>query len=124
MTCTDHPIDGALLRFHRDSLTNVLRRGPSTAALRRAAPRALQIGLLTPCNLRCGFCYRDAHAPSRLTAPFLVDLLARAVRPPSPATRPELPFACATASYDLPGICWKRSRDGARKRLHPTLQQA
>jgi MoaA/NifB/PqqE/SkfB family radical SAM enzyme len=36
------------------------------------------VGLLTPCNLACGFCYRDRLAPSRLTAPFLVDLLEKA----------------------------------------------
>jgi MoaA/NifB/PqqE/SkfB family radical SAM enzyme len=78
MPWTEHSLDGGILRFHRDTLTNVLRRGPSTAHVRRVAPRTLQIGLLTPCNLRCAFCYRDKLAPSRLTAPFLIDLLKRA----------------------------------------------
>src|SRR5438045_3769047 len=73
----DHPLDGALLRFHRTTGINVLRRGPSTAHLRRRAPRTMQVGLLTPCNLRCAFCYRDTRAPSRLTPSFLVDLLQR-----------------------------------------------
>ena len=45
---------------------------------RRKAPRVLQVGLLTPCNLSCSFCYRDPRAPSRLTAEFLEDLLIEA----------------------------------------------
>lgn len=80
MSFIEHRLDGALVRFDRDTSTNVLRRGPSTADHRRVAPRTLQIGLLTPCNLRCSFCYRDQDAPSRLTAPFLLDLLQQAAR--------------------------------------------
>jgi hypothetical protein len=74
----DHIVDGGLLRFDRRTGLNTLRRGPSTTANRRVAPRVFQVGLLTPCNLKCSFCYRDTHAPSRLTAPFLLDLLQRA----------------------------------------------
>ena len=75
---TEHALDGSLLRFDRRTGLNVLIRGETTAALRRVAPRVLQIGLLTPCNLTCAFCYRDTTAPSRLTAPFLLDLLGQA----------------------------------------------
>jgi MoaA/NifB/PqqE/SkfB family radical SAM enzyme len=78
VTWASHPIDGGLLRFDRTTGTNVLRRGPSTRALCREAPRTLQVGLLTPCNLKCAFCYRDASAPSTLTPAFLVDLLRKA----------------------------------------------
>jgi MoaA/NifB/PqqE/SkfB family radical SAM enzyme len=73
-----HPVDGGVLSFHRESGTNVLVRNADTRASLRAAPRSLQIGLLTPCNLRCGFCYRDTSAPSRLSFDFLVDLLRKA----------------------------------------------
>jgi MoaA/NifB/PqqE/SkfB family radical SAM enzyme len=62
-----HVLDGALLSFDRTSGTNVLVATEATRHLVRRAPRTLQIGLLTPCNLRCSFCYRDAEAPSRLT---------------------------------------------------------
>jgi sulfatase maturation enzyme AslB (radical SAM superfamily) len=74
----NHPLDGALLRFDRDTGVNVLRRDETTLNCRRAAPRLLQVGLLSPCNLHCSFCYRDMQAPSRLTAAFLSDLLQRA----------------------------------------------
>jgi hypothetical protein len=73
-------LDGAIAGFDRASGTNLLYASPATAALGRDAPRSLQIGLLTPCNLACGFCYRDREAPSRLDKPFLVDLLQRADR--------------------------------------------
>lgn len=73
-----HILDEALLRFDRDTGTNVLLRDETTAGCQRRAPRLLEIGLLTPCNLRCTFCYRDTRAPSRLTAQFLVDLLRQA----------------------------------------------
>ena len=63
-----HELDGALLRFDRDTGTNALIRDGTTAGFHRRAPRLLQIGLLTPCNLQCSFCYRDTRAPSRLTA--------------------------------------------------------
>jgi hypothetical protein len=71
-------VDGGLLGFDRDTGRNILIKGRDTAHVHRTAPRVLQIGLLTPCNLHCEFCYRDTGAPSRLTAPFLVDLLAKA----------------------------------------------
>jgi len=73
-----HRLDGAEVSFDRRTGLNVLRRGPSTAALRREAPRTLQVGLLTPCNLSCDFCYRDPHAPSRWTRESLVSLLREA----------------------------------------------
>lgn len=68
-------LDGGLLGFDRARGLNVLHAGAETAAVRRRAPRSLQIGLLTPCNLSCGFCYRDRKAPSRLDRAFLVELL-------------------------------------------------
>jgi hypothetical protein len=55
----------------------VLFRGLSTRQLVRRAPRSLQVGLLTPCDLACGFCYRDRTAPSLLQPDFLLDLLER-----------------------------------------------
>lgn len=71
-------VDGGVLRFNRHTATNVLVRGPALAGAVRTAPRALQVGLTSSCNLGCTFCYRDANAPNRLTAPFLVELLAAA----------------------------------------------
>ena len=68
-------LDGALMGFDRDRGLNVLLADERTAALRRRSPRSLQIGLLTPCNLSCSFCYRDRKAPSRLERGFLVELL-------------------------------------------------
>ena len=72
------PVNGGVLRFDRATGTNVLLRSPETALNRREAPRSIQIGLLSPCNMSCSFCYRDAAAPSRLTSEFLLDLLIRA----------------------------------------------
>lgn len=71
-------LDGALIGFDRATGTNVMYASERTRELRRVAPRSLQIGLLTPCNLACSFCYRDREAPSRLDRAFLVDLLQRA----------------------------------------------
>jgi hypothetical protein len=73
-------VDEGLHAFDRGSGENVLVRNRHTACLQRTAPRVLQIGLLTPCNLHCDFCYRDTNAPSRLDAPFLLDLLTRAAQ--------------------------------------------
>lgn len=71
-------LDGALIGFDRATGTNVLYASDRTRDLKRLAPRSLQIGLLTPCNLACSFCYRDREAPSRLDRAFLVELLQRA----------------------------------------------
>jgi MoaA/NifB/PqqE/SkfB family radical SAM enzyme/predicted DNA-binding WGR domain protein len=68
-------LDGGLPGFDRARGLNVLIADEHTAAVRRRAPRSLQIGLLTPCNLSCSFCYRDRKAPSRLDRAFLVELL-------------------------------------------------
>lgn len=76
------PVDGGLLSFNREQGSYVLLRSPSFAAKRRVAPRVLQIALLTPCNLRCHFCYRDTAAASRLTREFLVPLLRALARLP------------------------------------------
>ncbi|MEO8707073.1 MAG: radical SAM protein [Kofleriaceae bacterium] len=73
-------LDGGLMAFDRDRGLNILYAGEETVALRRRAPRSLQIGLLTPCNLSCSFCYRDRKAPSRLDRAFLVELLQRCAR--------------------------------------------
>jgi MoaA/NifB/PqqE/SkfB family radical SAM enzyme len=72
-----HALDNAALLFDRDRGLNILLPGQSE---RRQAPRVLQIGLLTPCNLTCSFCYRDQSAPSRLTADFLLNLLSEAAQ--------------------------------------------
>ena len=71
-------VDRGVLAFDRGSGTNVLLRSPAMTGLRRRAPRVLQIGLLTRCNLRCEFCYRDKEAPDQLDAGFLLNLLCRA----------------------------------------------
>jgi MoaA/NifB/PqqE/SkfB family radical SAM enzyme len=71
-------VDGGKLYFDANTGTNVLLRNEETQTYRRTAPRSLQIGLLSPCNLACSFCYRDAAAPSRLTSDFLIDLLIQA----------------------------------------------
>ena len=73
-------LDGGLMGFDRDRGLNVLYAGEETAGLRRRAPRSLQIGLLTPCNLSCSFCYRDRKAPDRLDRAFLVELLQQCAR--------------------------------------------
>jgi len=73
-------VDHGLHAFDRACGQNILVRNRHTAGLQRTAPRVLQIGLLTPCNLHCDFCYRDTSAPSRLNAPFLLDLLTRAAQ--------------------------------------------
>lgn len=73
-------LDGGLIGFDRDSGENVLHAGEATRSLVRRAPRTLQVGLLTPCNLSCAFCYRDATAPSLLDRAFVVDLLQKADR--------------------------------------------
>lgn len=78
MSWRSQPVQGGLLRFDRERGLNVLTRSAATRDLMREAPRSLQVGLLTPCNLACEFCYRDTTAPSKLTAPFLIDLLQRA----------------------------------------------
>jgi Radical SAM superfamily len=71
-------VDGGILAFDRGRGLNCLVRNEHTVVVQRTAPRALQIGLLTPCNLSCDFCYRDTAAPSKLTADFLLDLLTKA----------------------------------------------
>ena len=73
-----HQLDGGLLAFDRTRGLNLLCRNKQTVGVRCIAPRSIQIGLLTPCNLSCEFCYRDTKAPSRLTADFLLDLLTKA----------------------------------------------
>ena len=74
----EQDLDGGILAFDRGSGTNVLLRSPATVGLRRRAPRLLQVGLLTDCNLHCGFCYRNLESPNRLDPAFLTDLLCRA----------------------------------------------
>ena len=65
------------LSFSRERGSYAMLQGPSVQTL-RDAPRVLQVGLLTPCNLSCSFCYRDTTAPSRLDRAFLVPLLQQA----------------------------------------------
>jgi MoaA/NifB/PqqE/SkfB family radical SAM enzyme len=76
-TFSSQTTDDGVLAFHRESGLNILTRNAATLCLKRRAPRVLQVGLLTPCNLKCHFCYRDTAAPSLLTAEFLADLLGR-----------------------------------------------
>jgi len=62
------PLDGALLRFHRDSGTNVRIDDDRFATLRQQAPRVVQFAITNRCNLACGFCSRDVAAPSDWSA--------------------------------------------------------
>lgn len=71
-------LDGAALFFDPASGVNRLIRNNTTRNLRRRAPRSLQVGLVSTCNLTCGFCYRDAKADNKLSREFLVDFLGRA----------------------------------------------
>ena len=57
------PLDGALLRFHRDSGTHVRIDADRFATLRQQAPRVVQFAITNRCNLACGFCSRDAAPP-------------------------------------------------------------
>lgn len=74
------PRDGALLSFDPATGTNVLVRGPSTRFLRARAPRVVMFGLTNACNLRCGFCSRDARAESRWDEASAFELLAGLAR--------------------------------------------
>jgi hypothetical protein len=73
-----HEQDGAVLVFDRRRGLNLLLDGGPAAAVTRAAPRTLLVSLLTECNLRCAFCYRDRRAPSLWTREDLVLLLTEA----------------------------------------------
>ena len=61
------PLDGALLRFDRDTGRNQLLRGTPFAANVQRAPRVVQMALTNACNKTCGFCYRPLEAASRWT---------------------------------------------------------
>jgi MoaA/NifB/PqqE/SkfB family radical SAM enzyme len=60
----EHPLDGALLLFDRDSGLNIKLEGEETADLVRVAPRTLLIAVTNICNLQCHFCYRNLASPS------------------------------------------------------------
>lgn len=60
----EHPLDGKLLLFDRDSGLNLLLEGEETAHLKRIAPRTLLIAVTNICNLDCPFCYRDLESKS------------------------------------------------------------
>lgn len=68
--------DGALLAFDRATGMNALIRGPSTRRLRATAPRVVMFGLTNACNLRCGFCSRDAGAANRWDETSAFEILA------------------------------------------------
>lgn len=57
-------LDGALLRFDRETGANLLVRGAATAHLVQIAPRVVQLALTNACNKTCGFCYRQLEARS------------------------------------------------------------
>ncbi|MCA9614406.1 MAG: hypothetical protein KC586_16740, partial [Myxococcales bacterium] len=59
------PLDGALLLFRPRDGASVRVTSPRTRALRRRAPRVVSFGLSHACNLRCGFCSRDASIADR-----------------------------------------------------------
>lgn len=62
------PIDGALFGFHPSTGTCVRWDGPATRNLVQTAPRVVLFGITNACNLRCGFCSRDAAAASEWDA--------------------------------------------------------
>ena len=67
-------LDGEVLLFDRDRGTNMLVSNDSTQALRRKAPRMLQVALTNACDKTCSFCYRPLEAKSRWTFDQLVEL--------------------------------------------------
>src|SRR5689334_20086097 len=60
----EHPLDGKLLLFERNSGLNVLLEGEETSHFQRSAPRTLLIAVTNACNLTCHFCYRDLESRS------------------------------------------------------------
>ncbi|MCB9596343.1 MAG: radical SAM protein [Sandaracinaceae bacterium] len=70
-----HALDGALLLFRPATGDSIRVDAPETRGLRRSAPRAVFFGLSHACNLRCGFCSRDATLPDRWSADEAVALL-------------------------------------------------
>ena len=70
------PLDGAELWFERATGLTLHHAGPSTAASVQRAPRVVQFGITNACNLRCGFCSRDATAESRWDVESAFELLA------------------------------------------------
>lgn len=67
-------LDGEVLLFDRLTGTNVLVANETTRALRRRAPRMLQVALTNACDKSCSFCYRPLDAKSRWTFDQLVEL--------------------------------------------------
>lgn len=63
----DYALDGALLRFHPASGTNVRIENSSTQNLRRVVPRVAMFGITNLCNLSCDFCSRDVQRESAWT---------------------------------------------------------
>lgn len=70
-----YALDGALLLF--DPRTGLTARceGDQTNHLRRRVPRVIQFAITNACNLRCGFCSRDADEPSTWTVADAAHLL-------------------------------------------------
>lgn len=62
-----HALDGAMLYFQPRSGLHIRLRNAATRPCQRQAPRVVMFGLTNVCNLRCGFCSRDAQAPSLWT---------------------------------------------------------
>lgn len=63
----DYVLDGALLRFHPASGTNIRIENASTQPLRRSVPRVAMFGITNKCNLSCDFCSRDVARESAWT---------------------------------------------------------
>ena len=63
----DYALDGALLRFHPASGTNVRIENLATQHLRRVVPRVAMFGITNLCNLSCDFCSRDVQRESAWT---------------------------------------------------------
>jgi Radical SAM superfamily len=70
------PLDGALLFFQPASGRSLRVENERTRVFRRKAPRVAMFGITNGCNLRCGFCSRDADRASGWT----VETAARALR--------------------------------------------
>jgi MoaA/NifB/PqqE/SkfB family radical SAM enzyme len=67
-------LDGEVLLFDRETGTNMLVTNDTTRALRRSAPRMLQVALTNSCDKTCSFCYRPLEAKNRWTFDSLLEL--------------------------------------------------
>ncbi|MFK7987915.1 MAG: radical SAM protein [Sandaracinaceae bacterium] len=75
-----HPLDGAVLAFQPSTGQSIRIETEATEDLRRRAPRVVLFSLSHACNLRCGFCSRDATQRARWTADAAFEALSQLSR--------------------------------------------